>query len=111
MQIWVNLMTMETQTATATPGVDTPDASDATIRGISRALGMVAKVAPCPACGHRPPKRPLGRPKRAIDVGKLSDAYRTTGTIRGAARALGVPPGTARDRLVDMGLVVPGGKA
>ena len=102
---------METQTATAVPTVDTPDASDAAIRGISRALGMVAKVAPCPACGHRPPKRPLGRPKRAIDLEKLSDAYRATGTIRGAARVVGIPPGTARDRLVDVGMLKTEGSA
>ena len=59
----------------------------------------------CPTCGLTPPRRPIGRPKRAIDVEKLSDAYRYTGTIRGAARVVGIPPGTARDRLVDMGML------
>ena len=50
--------------------------------------------------GHTP-----GRPKRHIPVEKVYDAFKRHGSVRAAARELGIPPGTAWDRLHDAGLV------
>ena len=59
----------------------------------------------CPECGLRPPRAPVGRPRRQVDVAKLSDAFHRTRSVRRAACELGIPPATAWDRLRDAGLV------
>lgn len=51
------------------------------------------------------PAGTLGRPRRQIDVEKVYDAYRRHRTVRGAARELGLPPGTVWDRLKQMGVL------
>ena len=51
------------------------------------------------------PSGTKGRPRRQIPVQKLYDAFRRTNSVRAAARELGVPPGTAWDRLYEAGLV------
>ena len=57
----------------------------------------------CAACGQRLDRR-LGRPKHLVNVEKLCDAFRATGSVRAAARAAGIPPATAWDRLRELGL-------
>jgi len=51
------------------------------------------------------PNGTKGRPRRQIPVEKLYDAFRRRKSVRAAARELGVPPGTAWDRLYEAGLV------
>lgn len=47
----------------------------------------------------------LGRPSIVVDVEKLADTYRSTKSVRAAARAVGCNPGTAWNRLNDLGLL------
>ena len=49
---------------------------------------------------------PIGRPRARIPFAELSDAYRRTGSVRAAARAVGCKPATAWDRLNQAGLLV-----
>ncbi len=51
------------------------------------------------------PGHTLGRPRRQISVEKVYDAFREHGSVRAAARDLGIPPGTVWDRLHEAGLV------
>jgi len=46
-----------------------------------------------------------GRPKRQVDVQKVVDALTRHGTVRGAARELGLPPGTVWNYLDRQGLL------
>lgn len=65
----------------------------------------------CPNCGfellaaRQATGRRAGRPRRDVPVAKLSDAYHRTGSVRAAARAVGIPPATAWDRLKAAGLL------
>lgn len=51
------------------------------------------------------PGHTTGRPRRQIPVEKVYDAFRRHGSVRAVARELGIPAGTAWDRLHDAGLV------
>jgi len=64
---------------------------------------MLNEDARCPTCGA--PKHRGGRRKLPVDVGFLSDAYRRTHSVRAAARAAGISPARAYDRLRELGLV------
>ena len=50
-------------------------------------------------------ERAVGRPRRDVPLDALADAYRLAGSVRGAARALDIPPGTAWDRLRELGML------
>jgi hypothetical protein len=50
-----------------------------------------------------------GRPRVDIPVLKLLDAYRRHKNVRATARELGIPPGTAWNRLKEAGVLYGGG--
>ena len=53
----------------------------------------------CPSCGGKVPRPRVGRPRRIVPVENLIDAYHEHRSVRGAARAIGIPAATAWDRL------------
>jgi DNA invertase Pin-like site-specific DNA recombinase len=60
--------------------------------------GVKAGMARSKAQGHR-----IGRKRVKVDYQRLLDAYQSAGTVRGAARILGISPGVAWDRLNEKG--------
>ena len=63
----------------------------------------------CPQCRQKVPKRPVGRPRRQVAVEKLVLPYKRTSSVSAAAKELGIPSSTARDRLKAVGVLVTAG--